>query len=409
MNKLISILTLFTAITRLSAQTTLHDVYPLDTIIYLAGDFEPFQSHSLAMEINDSRLYISRLDRQGKQMLIRLVQINLNTYEAIYSDFPIKGKESKLFERSRVTAVFTDNDFVFFGLSVYRKSYLIKCSLATRAVVAMTRIDKKTEMAMHYGNNRFCYAYCYNTSDPFMQDSKAYIGIADSNGMIHKNLILTMPGIEFSHFDPRHWIDALPGKMLVAQTLAYDIAVLDSALAETGRIRREVPGWKQMDTAKLREIASSVPRFQAKALIEELEPFHNGKISRVDGAWFINDTSVLVRYYMPVKTPGFMKYEYYYDVWVKKQDTWSIQNQDLTDNDTHLAADAGRMISKQEVPVLGWANPVCMKENTIITLRTMPDVLPYNKTPDQLRKEEASYYKLKNPLLGVCIYKKISR
>ena len=91
---------------------------------------------------------------------------------------------------------------------------------------------------------------------------------------IYSDLIPSFDAIEFSHFAPRHWIDASDHQFLVSQTTSYNISIYNYYRQKVDSITRNPVGWNYIHSTfltKFRE-ADVVKKHQAKELINVFSP-----------------------------------------------------------------------------------------------------------------------------------------
>lgn len=372
----------------------------MDTILYL-DDFKDFDQYKeLCVGEYNNNYYVVYFDKRDKSYSLNLYAIDKSTFIISTHIFSIGKKFSKKFERAVLKAFVINRSEAIFFIGNEFLSY----DLASHKFLGSTPYDYDISFLKSSGNLLW-YGYCYNKTKQVGKNPKSMIGRASLKGNVYNERVMDFDGIAFTHFEPNHFIDATENNILFAQTIHYQITIYDTAFQINKEIKREAENWKLMDTATLKGIAKSIPSGRAVDLIDALVPYHNGKISRVDGTWFVNDTTILVRYYMPIESQDFMKYKYYFDVWTKTiiSSEWTLLYRDLTDED-HLNT-TKHILTKNDIPLKSWINSFYVGSTHALVLKNVAKVFPYGDSYVNVKAKQKEYIKQNNPVTAIYFYK----
>lgn len=139
--------------------------------------------------------------------------------------------------------------------------------------------------------------------------------------------------IEFSHSYPHDWMHATENSILVTQTRDYEIAIYDYSLNKTATIRRDVPGWKPItdrELNKMDDLKYDKAIYSTYAVDSILS--QRSFVSYIVNAKFINESRIIVCYLPYSKERSQEDYRpYLYDIWVKENGEWKLQQADLED------------------------------------------------------------------------------
>lgn len=204
--------------------------------------------------------------------------------------------------------------------------------------------------------------------------------------------------IEFSHFGGNHWIDSYNDKILFSQTTEYSINIYNTRLDSIENInRKNIKHWKAFNHKITKRLSENIAPEDVKELIDSLTPYHL-TISRIEGAYFIDDTTIIVRY-IPVNSKKNNKRMY--DVW-RKNKQWILLHSDLSDEDTF---NSNEIISKENFSLEGYAYQTFVLNNTLISIRAETDIYPIGKNQKNYNKEKEKYYIKNNPKVMITIFK----
>lgn len=381
-------------------RTQLKEVFALDTILYL-DDFKDFdQYNELCTGQFDNNYYVAYFDKNEKPYSFTLYALDILTFKITKQAFNISKSVSKRLERAVLNSfVITNTEAIFFIGGEF-----LTYDRISHKFLASTPYDYDISFLKNSGSMLW-YGYCYNKTKPVGKNPKSMVGRISLKENKYNEQKIAFQGIEFTHFEPNHFMDATENSLLFAQTLNYRINIYDTTLQQTTAITRVIENWNPMDTSILKGIALRIPVGKAVDLIDALVPYHNGKISRLDGAWFVNDSTLLARYYMPIVSADFMKYKYYFDVWTKPDTSseWILVHKDLTDED-NLHTTKSRL-TKSDIPLKSWLNPFYVGTPHTLVLKNTAKVLPYNDSYATIKAKQKEYIQNNNPVTAIYLYK----
>ena len=246
-------------------------------------------------------------------------------------------------------------------------------------------------------DNRLVLGKSYNFH-PLDEPEPVSIAVYDIPSDKFVNTIYpSIKNIEFSHFHPYHWIDASEHYILLSQTTEYKIEIFDQNLKLVSQISRSVLGWNQFDTGAMRNITKDIPLNNAKMRIEKISPYQD-RVSRVEAAYMLDDSTVLVRYIPPDNKSK--KRQRFIDIWKFRQGKWDLLAADLEDSNLS----SKEIVTKNNMRVMGLNNPSYFSNQYLIMLTSGTNVYPFGKKYSDLQKEEDDYYVEHDPILKIYIY-----
>lgn len=130
------------------------------------------------------------------------------------------------------------------------------------------------------------------------------------------NLIFDFP--QYTHTNPQHWIDYHGGLILFSNTIDYKIRIYDLEfnVVDSLVLPKEYP-WKTLNASQRKRILKSRNSTQSMKRTNECI----SEIERISGAYWVSDTCILVNVQ---STDGVSKYQYFFDVWKKREGKWEV-------------------------------------------------------------------------------------
>lgn len=211
-------------------------------------------------------------------------------------------------------------------------------------------------------NNILFLGKCYN-SETFEGAGRTIIQTYSLNDKIFiNNKKFIFDDIRFSNYSGNHWIDASENRVLTSNTLSYDLTIYDKNFNLLTKINRKINNWNWVDTIKLKKLSKTIPLHNPKLFMDSVNKMEK-EASRLEGAYFINDTTILVRY-IPGKNLNSKRQTRYYDIWQQKNNTFELMYSDLEDS----FPEKSETISNETVPLDFRNNIVYFSNNRAITL-----------------------------------------
>ncbi|MDQ3073478.1 MAG: hypothetical protein M3Q97_09485, partial [Bacteroidota bacterium] len=170
-------------------------------------------------------------------------------------------------------------------------------------------------------------SYFYHPND---QKDRTTLAIYDiKKKKIEKEIHPPLEHIEFSRFSPHHWISACIDKILFCQISDYKITIYNHKLQKTDSITRQPEDWVRMRDEKIDYLGSVIPVSDTGLFFDSFAVYNDKLIIRLEGAWFLNDTTILARYYKYDSTVGWKSR--YFDLYKIRNDKWELIKADMPD------------------------------------------------------------------------------
>jgi hypothetical protein len=132
-----------------------------------------------------------------------------------------------------------------------------------------------------------CYSYSKKSNK--RQTELAILDIA--SGKVQKEVPgIDFKAIEFTHFNPKHFIDVSGDRIAFAQTARCEITLFDRSLNKVDVIKRCVANWKEIDNFLLDNIRESFDLNNIVPIIDTLSYYDDHDLSRLEGVWFMGDS-----------------------------------------------------------------------------------------------------------------------
>jgi len=255
-------------------------------------------------------------------------------------------------------------------------------------------------------SNRILCAEVYNNSradDKQNSVIKQFI-FCEEKLVLEMSIYPDFKDIEFSHFNPNHWISNNSQLIVVAQTSFYEIIIYDKSGNKRYALKQNKSGWVQMDEEKISKFRKIIPEDNLGLMIDSLSKYNDKLISRIEGIWFINEDSLLVRYYKYDSTVDFkIRYFDLYRIDEKKAELIGRSMVDYS-----FSEDINRIITRKNFEMNTWNSRNEIASNEIVIVRNFAPIVPYiNRSWRLMKLEEEEYYKGNNPLLTVVIFRLI--
>jgi hypothetical protein len=246
------------------------------------------------------------------------------------------------------------------------------------------------------GSKLFC-AQAYNHS-PLDQVNKVSLIIYDLKGQdVLSDINPEIKNIEFSHFSNYHWIDATERQILVAQTTDYSIDIYDYELKKTSSLIRVPDNWKKFDNNIMVRLRKKTDPSHPKQLIDSLLPL-NDYYSRLEAAYFINDTTIYTRYipFMQKEAKRLV------DFWVYRNGEWLLKEKDLIDEKPGKR----EIMNKRNCFIMSTYYRNCFDTDNLVILEPGTTDEPFGKTYTNFFESEDDYFSdHAKPLLKIYCYK----
>jgi hypothetical protein len=224
--------------------------------------------------------------------------------------------------------------------------------------------------------------------------------VSNDSIKLHVTFNPEFENVEFSHFSPNHWISSNNKLIVVSQTTEYKLSFFDYSGNFLFNHIDTKPNWVKLNEERIKKIRSSVPINYAALLIDSLREVNDKLISRIEGVWFLNNDSLVVRYYI-FDCISNMRIRYF-DVFKLYNSKLELIYSDLQDGKFPLAIN--EIVSKSNYDILSWNYMNYIGRNQILMLKNYAPINYLNRSWLEIKKEEENYYKENDPIPSLLIF-----
>jgi hypothetical protein len=208
--------------------------------------------------------------------------------------------------------------------------------------------------------------------------------------------------VEFSHFNPHHWISDNSKYIACSQTTTYEVNIYDKNGNWKYRFDCKKSGWVEMDKKTMNKFKETIPDNFPGILIDSLSKYNDKFISRIEGVWFINEDSLLVRYYM-YDSISKLKIRYF-DLYKVNDGSAILLAENMIDG--KFPIDIYKIVTKTNFDMLTWNYSNLISNNEIIITKNFAPISHYlGRAWTDIKKEEEQFYKNNDPLFSIIIFK----
>ncbi len=203
--------------------------------------------------------------------------------------------------------------------------------------------------------------------------------------------------IALSHFSPNHWVDVNEDYIAFTQACNYQTTIYNHDLKVVTTLNRNIPEWKPLnaDTAKL--FSDKTP----SEIFKTLGPVNTNKISKVEGVWWLNKNTLMLRYYLSNVKEAPLP-DHYWDIYHIENTKATLLDSNIKDGGIRLAIND--TTTKCNYYLLSWTTECFIKNNTFITIKPTAPIPYFNRRLGDIFEEQNKYMKAKAPFSGIWIY-----
>lgn len=374
------------------------EIIRLDTIISTLQVDSGMMKPAVASNKSSLWVYFPSMNDNDSLLFLRL---NLKTYkmDTFWLVIPsisskISNPEARSFSiNDKYLVLLFFKSFVTFEIKPNKKPLYL----------GITPLQESAEY-IHLLEEQIIFGRCYN-HHPLDEVIKTQLSIYDIKTEKFKRVLTPeFSNIEFSHFAPNHWMDATENKILFAQTTEYQIDIYNSSLKKIGNIERQVSNWNNFDSSIAIRLRRELKPGQAKKVIEILSPVED-TISRLESAYFINDSTIFIRHIPPFNKK--QKRIRLIDIWQLNQNNqWTLIAKDFRDEKPTVET----IFSKNNYPLLSVYYNIGFIDQKLYFVKPSAKINEFGKSYSAIIKEEDEYFIKQNPEFNIYIYsiKKIS-
>lgn len=203
---------------------------------------------------------------------------------------------------------------------------------------------------------------------------------------------------EFSHIAPNNWVhkNASGDRFLISQTIKYKIEIFDTLFNVKSLIKKNDPEWVVMPDKFRKNINkyAHCNRFEEMMYLDTL-------YSRIQSAWFIGDSTILVQYVNPQPYDPYYG-KLIYDVWkLNKYGEWEILHDAIIDK----YPEKNFTINKETYPFISQENTnFIFTQNKLIVITSSDNINPIGLTWKEYKKETKKWYEDNSAILKIAIF-----
>lgn len=391
MKKIVAFLFFYTICNfSLSAQSKLSDVFFLDTIVPVVGiSSDLLYQNKLKISIVDDDIFLSYQKDKSRLHLSLINKGKVKKQKVI--NIP-----RKYICKDAYTLICTtiSKDYILFGYTDFfyifkRKGHGIKFY----AKIINNHAYDSYEI---YGNQVFC-CYSYNEAGGNKRVKISKFDIITKK--IIKEVELEFKYMEYSHFTPRHWFAIGDEKLFLTNTAIYEFSVFDNNIDSVGNVKRKLDNWVEASDSVIKRIRDE--NYGARKTLNVLSKANNNEISRVEGIWCLNDSVILVRYFMKNISGEFKNR--FFDIYKTKNDSIQLIYSSLSD--VSFPLNMQEKVTKNNSQLWTWNFYNEIGSSKIVLVKPMAPIEYLGKTLLESKKDEEEFYKVHEPIVGIWVYK----
>ena len=352
------------------AEESIQDLFTLDTIITIP------QSNLYRDKINltcfEDEIWIYTPGKRDDTLDFTVINTKTKACKYLFCPFP--SMYFKISDPSS-TDISVSAKFITIFMPSDKQLFVIERKKNRIKLKAIIPIKEDLDFLTLKGDELY-FAKHYNFH-PNTSDKKTMMGKYNLiTNQLERFIVPDFKNIEFSHFNPKHWVDFGDKLNFFSQTTEYKINIYNNNLDCVDSILRFKKDWSatsQDQLNKVYELKSS-----SKSLINLLEPFED-EITRVEAIYQMNDEFLFV-----VWIPPFHKKNNYYrklDVWKKnKEGKFELVKENLLDAKFSLSD----TITKSNFPIRMNFNTNYFYSNKLIQWKFGTGVDPLNRTQKEV-------------------------
>lgn len=377
----------------INAQNDIKDFFCVDTILKMDKIFlKDISSREIVFEIKNDAIYFNLSSENKNNIPIGIYNKTKKSYFELGLNIP---NNIPISERSNIINIRVSNKYIIIFYSKYYVTFNLNIEKLEANFEKITYLDK--DYGQYYlikDSIIFCYKV-YNSSI----GEKVYISkynLFESHPV--KHIEPKFDCILLSHFSPNHWIDINEKNIVFSQACDYSISILNHDFEIVSNVNRKISNWKRLNNDTV-EIYNEKRPMQ---ILKELSLTNSHKISKIEGVWWVNDKTFIVRYYLS-ENPNEPLSTRYFDIYKLKGNEYKLSYSDLKDGGIKLNVE--EVTTKCNSYLLSWTNECFISNKQYIILKSTAPIEYFNRKLGEVFDEQSKYMKVKPPFTGIWIYK----
>jgi hypothetical protein len=380
-------------INNLNAQNDIKNFFCVDTIIKSEKILlKDISSGEIVFDINKEFIAYN-LTTENKNIIPIGIYKKLNKS---YIELNLIIPDSiKINEKSNIVNIRLSKNFIIVFYSNFYITFNINFNNSTANFNEITYLEREYgQFHLIKDSLIFCYKI-YNSSG----GEKVYLSKYNLFKKTPiKNIKPVFDCILLSHFSPNNWIDINENYIAFSQACDYNITIMNHDFEEISVLKREINEWKRLNKDTIALYNEKRP-YQ---IIRDINNINSHNISKIEGVWWLNDKTLLVRYYLS-ENPNDIISNRYFDIYNVENNTNKLIYSNLKDGGVKLSVED--TTTKCNYYLLSWTNESFIANNSFIILKSTAPIDYFNKTLGDVFKEQNKYMKSNPPFTGIWIYK----
>lgn len=375
------------------SQSDIKELFCVDTILRVNNLLlKDIHSSGIAFGINNENI-VFNLSSDDKN------NIPIGFYDKtkkVYNETILKVPDSILIdERNNIVSIKKTNRYVIVFFTKYYITFNFSLEKLESSFRSITHFDK--DFGQYYVKND-SLLFCYKSYNSF-SGAKVYISKYKlfENTPI-KHIEPNFDCIALSHFSPNHWIDVNDNYIALTQACDYKVTIYNHDLEPIKTINREITEWKRLNKDTI-DIYNNKRPMQ---ILKDLNFTNSHRISKVEGVWWLNEKTLLIRYYLS-EDANLPLSPRYFDVYTFENNTYKLTYSKVIDGGVRLAVN--ETSTKCNHYLLSWTNECFISKNNYIIMKPTVAIDYFNRNLGDVLNEQSQVMKTKPPYTGIWIYK----
>lgn len=373
----------------LSAQNDLKDIFCVDTMFKVDK-----------IQLKDIKFGDIVFDELGNDVVFTLsTSDNMELPVGIYNTVNKSYREVlvyipkivQLSERSKIANIRLLKEYLIIFYQDFYVTYHFDIGNLAIKLKEVTKLKRNYFQYFISKDNTIIGSMVYNTS----VGEKVYLSkykLFDSEPLLH--IEPQFDCISLSHFSPNHWVDVNDDYIAFSQACDYKIIIYNHDLKEITQLTRDVKDWKRLS----KDSAEYFNTKTAGEILKALTKINMNKISKIEGVWWLNNKTLMVRYLLAKEPIS----ERNWDIYRMDENRAILTNSDIKDGSVKLNVED--TTTKCNFYLLSWFNECFIKNNKIIMLKPTANITYFGRKLKDVFDEQNKYMKEKSPFSGMWIY-----
>lgn len=376
----------------LPAQTDIKELFCVDTILKADNILlKDTRFGNTVFDEFEGQLVFNLSSDDKQEMPIGIYHKTTHRYKEINLHIP---KQTIIDEKNKICNIRLTKEYIFIFCFNFYLAFQIDKEHTKATFKSVTNLTRKFEHYYITADNYIICSTVYNTAIGEKVQIAKY-RLFETEPVIH--IEPAFDCIALSHFSPNNWVDINDEYIAFTQACNYQTTIYNHNLKVITTISRNIPEWKSLnaDTAKL--FNDKTP----SEIFKTLGPLNTNKISKVEGVWWLNKNTLMLRYYLSNVKDAPLP-DHYWDIYHIENTKAILLDSNIKDGGIKL--EVNDTATKCNYYLLSWTNECFIKNNTFISIKPTAPVNYFNRRLGDIFEEQNKYMKAKAPFSGIWIY-----